>query len=112
MRPGARWAWLSGLPTTVAASIGIGIIGATAAIAIIHNIVHSNAQGPSRIGFKSVAAMVMGLAICGVHYTGMAAARYATHPDAPLLAGASSSRPVAARSPDRIADSRQRSSPT
>ncbi len=72
-------------PTIVAASIGIGIIGAIAAIAIIHNIVHTNAQGPSSIGFKGVAAMVMGLAICGVHYTGMAAARYAAHPDVALL---------------------------
>ena len=72
-------------PSIVAASIGIGIIAATAAIAIIHNIVHANAQGPSSIGSKSVAAMVMGLAICGMHYTGMAAARYSAHPEAVLL---------------------------
>ena len=72
-------------PTIVAASIGIGIIAATAAIAIIHNIVHTNAQGPSSIAFKGVAAIVMGLAICGMHYTGMAAARYTAHPEAVLL---------------------------
>ena len=72
-------------PFIVAASIGIGIIAATAAISIIYNIVHTDAKGPSNIGLKGIAAMAMGLAICGVHYTGMAAARFEPSAGAVLL---------------------------
>ena len=78
-------------PFIYAASIGIAIITATASVSIIYSIVHSEAKGPSSIGLKVAAALVMGLAICGMHYTGMAAARYEANPGAVLLDAPASS---------------------
>ncbi len=72
-------------PFMFAASVGIAIITATAAISIIYSLVHGEAKGPTSIGFKGTAALVMGLAICGMHYTGMAATRYDADPGTVLL---------------------------
>lgn len=72
-------------PFIFAASVGIAIITSTAALSIIYSIVHSEATGPASIGLKVAAALVMGVAICGMHYTGMAAARYEASPGAALL---------------------------
>lgn len=55
-------------------SIVIAVVAACTAIWIIFKISHSAGKN-SRI-LKVGAAMIMGVAICGMHYTGMAAAEY------------------------------------
>jgi NO-binding membrane sensor protein with MHYT domain len=75
---------------TVAASVGIAMAAATAALW---------AAGQARGLLWSVgASLVMGLAVSGMHYTGMAAlsVRLHLHPTAPATAGAS---PVALLAP-------------
>lgn len=63
-------------PQILAASIVVAIIAATAAIWIIFTLAHNRTHGMNLIMLKAVAALVMGLAICGMHYTGMAAVSY------------------------------------
>lgn len=64
----------------VAASVAIAIAAATAALWITKNV---------RRAFAMVAAIpVMALAVCGMHYTGMAATTVVLNADAPIPAGA------------------------
>ena len=52
----------------VLASIGIAIAAATAALFLAINL--------KGTGLMAGAAVIMGIAVCGMHYTGMAAARF------------------------------------
>ena len=63
-------------PTILAASIVVAVVAATAAIWIIFMLAHNKTLGMNLLMLKVVAALVMGLAICGMHYTGMAAVSY------------------------------------
>ncbi|MDH3350825.1 MAG: ATP-binding protein [Gammaproteobacteria bacterium] len=72
-------------PTILAISVVIAVVAATAAIWIIFTLVQntSSARNPTRL--KLAAALTMGLAICGMHYTGMAAVSYEPLDSAHLL---------------------------
>lgn len=61
-------------PVLVTASVVIAIVAATAAIWIAFTLTHTVGKGSLKL--KLAAAVVMGIAICGMHYTGMAAANY------------------------------------
>ena len=61
LRAVIEWNWL-----TIAASVAIAVVAATVALWLAFN-VKSTAQ-------RLVAAVVMGVAVCAMHYTGMAAA--------------------------------------
>ncbi|MFK8029336.1 MAG: MHYT domain-containing protein [Gammaproteobacteria bacterium] len=58
----------------VLASIVIAFVSATAAIFIALTVANTKENG--LFGFKLVAACIMGIGICGMHYTGMYAASY------------------------------------
>ena len=60
--------------TLLVLSIVIAVAAACAAIWIIFTLSHSGRKNLHLL--KTGAAMIMGVAICGMHYTGMAAARY------------------------------------
>lgn len=60
------------IPSLFALSILIAITASGAALAIIFYL--GRHEGKNKTYLKILAAMVMGLAICGMHYTGMAAA--------------------------------------
>lgn len=68
-------------PTTVAASVVIAGVAATAALWATLAV-----QGPV---IAAVASLVMGLAVSSMHYTGMAAVRVTVHPGTAPLPGAS-----------------------
>ncbi|NNC76551.1 MAG: PAS domain S-box protein, partial [Woeseiaceae bacterium] len=61
-------------PTLAGISVGIAIAAACAALWIMFTLVDT--QSPHLGKLKLGAAMIMGIAICGMHYTGMAAAIY------------------------------------
>ncbi len=69
MAPGIDWN-----PLLVAASAAIAV-GASAAALVIFFTLH-RLKGRRRLHFKLLAAVVMGLAISGMHYTGMGAANF------------------------------------
>eukprot|EP01035_Chromulina_nebulosa_P009958 gene9958-13422_t len=59
---------------TVLVSLLIGL-GASAAALVIFKYL-GNAHSTYRVAFQLLASVVMGIAICGMHYTGMAAANF------------------------------------
>ena len=63
------------------ASILLAIIAAAAALAIAFYLANTEEEN---LQYKIGAALIMGLAICGMHYTGMAAAEYIPHPGADM----------------------------
>lgn len=63
-------------PQIFAASIVVAIVAATIAIWIIFTLAHDRSDGMKVIMLKLAAALIMGFAICGMHYTGMAAVSY------------------------------------
>ncbi len=63
----------------VALSIVIAVVAACAAIWIIFTLSNSKTQGNTLVFLKAGSAMIMGVAICGMHYTGMVAASYKPH---------------------------------
>lgn len=63
----------------VALSIVIAVVAACAAIWIIFTLSNSKTQGNTLLFLKAGSAMIMGVAICGMHYTGMVAASYEPH---------------------------------
>jgi NO-binding membrane sensor protein with MHYT domain len=65
-------------PLLVAASVGIAIVAATAAFWLAFRM--------ERTRERLIAAIVMGLAIAGMHYTAMAAARFTMHGHADTVA--------------------------
>ena len=69
-------------PWLFSASVVIAIAAATAALFLAFNL---RSQGTRRIYARIAAAVVMGFAIVGMHYTGMAAANFA--PDTICLGG-------------------------
>ena len=60
--------------TLVMISILIGIVAATAALWIMSALIEGRAPKHLVSRYKIAAALIMGLAICGMHYVGMAAA--------------------------------------
>ncbi|MGU7770442.1 histidine kinase [Burkholderia sp. MR1-5-21] len=71
MQPGIRYD-----PALFAASVGVAVVASTAALWIAQTLRAQATRNARRIG----AAAIMGIAITGMHYTGMAAAHFA--PDA------------------------------
>ena len=66
-------------PVIFAASIGVAIIGSFAALALTRNLLATSSQ--PRAGLKKAgASLLMGGAIAGMHYTGMAAAFFTRGP--------------------------------
>jgi diguanylate cyclase (GGDEF)-like protein len=68
LSPGIVWN-----PTLVAASVGIAV-GASAAALVIFSLLRR--AGNNRVIYQPLAALVMGAAISGMHYTGMSAASF------------------------------------
>ena len=66
-------------PTIVAASVGVAIIGSFLALALIRNLIATSSE-PHAWLKKAGASLVMGFAVAGMHYTGMAAALFAPGP--------------------------------
>jgi PAS domain S-box-containing protein len=62
-------------PTIVAASVGVAIIGSFAALVLTRNLIETRSQ-PRAWTKKAGASLLMGLAVVGMHYTGMAAAYF------------------------------------
>ena len=61
-------------PRLVATSIGVAVLASASALGIFHLLLR--VHGTRRPAYQAVAALVMAVAICGMHYTGMAAARF------------------------------------
>ena len=61
-------------PRLVATSIGVAVLASASALGILHLLLR--VHGTRRPAYQAVAALVMAVAICGMHYTGMAAARF------------------------------------
>lgn len=61
-------------PGLFALSVGVAVLASGAALWMAHALRHNR---PGASGYRGGAAVVMGLAIVGMHYTGMAAARFA-----------------------------------
>src|ERR1700682_3148027 len=66
-------------PIIVAASVGVAIIGSFLALAITRNLIRTSAE-PHAWLKKAGASLVMGFAVAGMHYTGMAAALFTRGP--------------------------------
>jgi len=66
-------------PVIVAASIGVAIIGSFAALALTRNLLQPGSE-PGAPYKKTAASLLMGLAVAGMHYTGMAAAQFTGGP--------------------------------
>jgi PAS domain S-box-containing protein len=66
-------------PLIVAASVGVAIIGSFAALALTRNLIATSSE-PRAWLKKSGASLLMGLAVSGMHYTGMAAAQFSRDP--------------------------------
>ena len=66
-------------PLIVAASVGVAIIGSFAALALTRNLIETGLE-PGASLKKSGAALLMGFAVAGMHYTGMAAAHFTRGP--------------------------------
>ncbi|MES2184073.1 MAG: EAL domain-containing protein [Pseudomonadota bacterium] len=69
MVPGIVWN-----KATVALSIVVAVGASAAALAIFHQA--SQVQETRRVAFQSIAAVLLGVAICGMHYIGMSAALF------------------------------------
>ena len=67
--PGIVWNW-----PLVAASVLIAVITSATALMIFHLL--GKVPRQKRLHYQIGAALLMGLAICGMHYTGMAAAQF------------------------------------
>ncbi|WP_422098972.1 putative bifunctional diguanylate cyclase/phosphodiesterase [Variovorax sp.] len=76
MAPGILWQ-----PVIVALSALVGVGASAAALLIMRNL--GRVSAARRPAVQLLAALVMGIAICGMHYTGMAAANFA--PDSVCL---------------------------
>ena len=61
-------------PSLVAISLVIAILAATAVIWLAFKLAHTDSNHLGKL--RLVAALIMGIAICGIHYTGMASASY------------------------------------
>jgi diguanylate cyclase (GGDEF)-like protein len=59
---------------TVLLSLLIGLVASAAALVIFKQL--GGVNSAHRVAFQLLAAVVMGIAICGMHYTGMAAANF------------------------------------
>ncbi|MFN6997396.1 MAG: putative bifunctional diguanylate cyclase/phosphodiesterase [Aquincola tertiaricarbonis] len=70
MAPGIQWHW-----PTVAASAAVAVAASAAALLIFFWL--RRLSGSAARAGQTLAALVMGAAICGMHYTGMAAASFA-----------------------------------
>ncbi|HEX8387284.1 MAG TPA: MHYT domain-containing protein, partial [Rubricoccaceae bacterium] len=66
-------------PALFATSVLVAVLAATAALWIAFRV---SSHADHHLGYMAGAALVMGLAICGMHYTGMAAAVYTHLPGA------------------------------
>lgn len=66
-------------PLIVAASVGVAIIGSFAALALTRNLIQVKSESGASLR-KSGAALLMGFAVAGMHYTGMAAAHFTRGP--------------------------------
>ena len=62
-------------PLIVAASVGVAIIVSFAALALTRNLLKSGAESRATLK-KTGASLLLGFAITGMHYTGMAAAQF------------------------------------
>ncbi len=62
-------------PLLVAASVAVAIGASSAALTICR--ILQSVKGTEAVIFQFVAALIMGAAICGMHYTGMAAVSFA-----------------------------------
>ena len=67
-------------PLIVAASIGVAIAFSFAALALTRNLLNPGSE-PGAPLKKTGAALLMGLAVTGMHYTGMAAAQFTGGPE-------------------------------
>ncbi|MEQ1620166.1 MAG: MHYT domain-containing protein [Methylococcales bacterium] len=75
------WNW-----TIIAASVGIAVVAANVALWLAIHV--------KRIWHIVVSAIVMGVAVCGMHYTGMAAAEFTYNANLPLVASMSGSSSI------------------
>lgn len=79
-------------PLLFALSIAIAVVASIAAMILFYylNLEATTARFGVRVvlGFKGVAALVMGVAVIGMHYTGMFAARYTPNESIVTTAGA------------------------
>lgn len=73
-------------PIIFVISVLIAVVAATAAIWIIFTLGQHKADDKNLPWFKLAAALIMGVAVCGMHYTGMAAATYEPFENAVMLA--------------------------
>jgi len=91
MRLAARMEWHAGL---VAASLVVALAVSAVALRLAFRYGHNSTDDWT--WYKVGAAVVMGLAVCSMHYTGMAAARFLPDPTPPDLTGAVSSADLGA----------------
>jgi NO-binding membrane sensor protein with MHYT domain len=75
------WNW-----PIVASSIGIAVVAANVALWLATHV--------KRLGHIFGSALIMGLAVCGMHYTGMAAAGFTHNPALPNVASMSGSSSI------------------
>jgi PAS domain S-box-containing protein len=66
-------------PTIVAASVGVAIIGSFLALALTRNLIATSSEPRARLK-KVGASLLMGFAVAGMHYTGMAATLFTRGP--------------------------------
>lgn len=66
-------------PLIVAASVGVAITVSFAALAVTRNLIRTDSESGAGLK-KAGAALLMGLAVAGMHYTGMAAAHFSPIP--------------------------------
>ena len=62
-------------PLIVAASVGVAIVASFAALALTRNLIETDSESTTWLK-KAGASLFLGLAVVGMHYTGMAAARF------------------------------------
>jgi PAS domain S-box-containing protein len=68
-------------PLIVAVSVGIAILGSFAALALTRNLIRTGSGSGARLK-KAGASLIMGFAVAGMHYTGLAAANFTSGPPA------------------------------
>ena len=66
-------------PLIVAASVGVAITVSFAALALTRNLIETGSEPRARLK-KAGASLLMGFAVTGMHYTGMAAAQFTAGP--------------------------------
>ena len=66
-------------PLIVAASVGVAIIGSFAALMLIRNLMRAGSESEMWLK-KAGGSLLMGVAVAGMHYTGMAAADFTSGP--------------------------------